>query len=68
MTGKELKAKRKSIGLTQKKLAELTGIDPRDICMFETTRRPIEYIHSVKHEKLKSFFKNHYKFGRVDDE
>lgn len=38
---KDLKAKRKSLGITQAELSDHTGIATPNICMYESGRKPL---------------------------
>lgn len=57
MTGKEVKSKRRALKLTQKQLAEKTGLDRMDISYHERTKRDLSNINVYHNKLLESFFK-----------
>ncbi|MFA5658914.1 MAG: helix-turn-helix transcriptional regulator [Oscillospiraceae bacterium] len=57
MIGKTIKAKRKALKLSQKELAERTGLNPIDISYHERTKRDISLVNSYHNNALEKFFR-----------
>ncbi|MCK9327781.1 MAG: helix-turn-helix domain-containing protein [Bacteroidales bacterium] len=57
MTGKEVKSKRRALKLTQKQLAEKTGLNRIDISYHGRTKRDLRNVNSYHNMILEGFFK-----------
>jgi len=57
MTGKEVKAKRMKLKISQKELAERTGLNPMDISYHERTKRDLSIVNVYHNQILRDFFK-----------
>ena len=57
MTGKEVKALRRQMRLTQRELAERTNMNKDTICTHETTKRDLSLVNKADNTRLCEFFK-----------